>query len=141
MSSYLNIYLEKKKEGEEKGERLLLCSISRAGTLYQLFYDNKPGTPNEQGVYEFTSDDLNPITEEIDVAISRCMLNIMHLKDNIRLVSDKDTIRDLLDDLATDREYLDDLKEQKVIISTLYVLFSDINQEWCSFNKLYWKVD
>lgn len=141
MSSFLEIYLKrKKKEGEEKEERLLFSSISRGTTLYELFYENKPGIPSEQCIYEFTSKDLRPISDELDTAIARSIVSIMDLKDNIRLIAGKDTIEDLLDRLRVEKEYLDELKQQKAMIDTLYVLFMDIDEDWCDFNKLYWKI-
>lgn len=98
MSSYLNIYLQrKKKEGEEKEERLLLCSISRADSIYNLFYDNNICTSMEDRFHKFTYHDLETVIHVIDCRISEILLEIATTKQNLPLVSDKDAVLEIFD--------------------------------------------
>lgn len=141
--SYLEIYLQKKrKEGEEKGERLLLCSISRANEIYETFYTNQLGAKrDEDGFHEFSSDDISALIDEIELNISGWVYKISHIKETIPLINEKETLNTMLEDLESDKEYLQDLRDLKAAMSTLSILFSDVNEEWCAFDKLYWKID
>lgn len=146
MGSYLNIYLEKKKkEGEEKGERLLLCTISRANDLYSLFYNNNIyncTTTDEDGrsIHEFDSSSFNELIEYNDQLIAKTLLKIAELKEVLPLITDKDSINDLLDQLSTNKEYFQELMTEKATLNTLSIIFSDINT-YSDFDKLYWKID
>ena len=142
MSSYLSIYLQrKKKEGEEDGERLLLVSISRANEMYSAFHDNNIGIVKEDSFHEFTESDLDEVIRENDEAIARATTQIQHLKDSLPLISDRETIREVMEDIQSDKEYLQSLIVDRANISTLQMMFSDIGKEWCDFDKLYWRID
>lgn len=142
MSSYLNIYLQKKKKEEEENvERLLLCSISRANDIYSLFYDNKPGSCRENDMHEFTSEDLDTISSEIDREIANEIIRINNLKNDIHLVSDKDVINEMLDNLDTARDWLETIKRHREALDTMYMIFNDVGKEWSAFDKLYWSID
>lgn len=141
MSSYLSIYLQRKeREGEEEGERLLLVSISRANEMYGVFYSNSIGIAREDDYHEFTQSDLDAVMRENDEAIARALAQIYHLKESLPLISDSETIREVMEDLATDKEYYQDLMRDKANISTLQMLFHDVGTEWSDFDKLYWKI-
>ena len=140
MGSYLEIYLQKKKkEGEKEGERLLLCSVSRANEIYSLFYDNNIGRMCDENYHEFTSDDIDSVMIGIDEAIQRMQDNINNAKEYLTLVSDKSVITDMLDDISSNKEYIKDLMNQKSMMNALYIIFEDINK-YSSFDKVYWKI-
>lgn len=142
MSSYLSIYLEKKpKEGEEKGERLLLCSISRGSTLYEQFYDNRPGIPNEDNVYQITSGDLVRISDELERQISSEEICLNESKLNLSLIHDTDSIKELLADIKSDKEYLEQLKSSNSMILCMINLFDDVGENWSDFSKIYWRIE
>ena len=145
MSSYLNIYLQKKKkEGEEEGELLQLCSICRVNDLYALFYDNSIGNyadAGEKHLHEFTSNDLDTVIKGIEHNTAKTLIQISEIKDAIPLVSDKETIEDLLEELKSNKEYLQMLMNQKSALDTLYCIFDDMGEEWCNFDKVYWEID
>lgn len=147
MASYLNIYLQKKKkEGEEKEERLLLCCISRANDIYSWFYDNNIGRRTdivENGVtlHEFTASDIDDVIKEIDNMIAKSLIAISHTKEALPLVTNKDAIEDLLENLQIDKDYLRDLMHQKASLESLWFIFSDVNEDYSDFEKLYWSVD
>lgn len=143
MSSYLNIYLEKKKkEGEEKGERLLLCSISRVNEIYNVFYDHGLGSQREEdGMHEFTSNDISSVIDDVECNISSWLYKILHIKETLPLITEKDTLADMIEELESDKEYLQELMDLRATLSTLSIIFSDVNEEWCAFDKLYWKID
>lgn len=141
MASYLNIYLQrKKKEGEDGWERLLLCSISRANEIYSLFYDNSVGRMTENNYHEFTSDDINSLIIDIDEAISRTLSKICDMKEALPLISNKDAIADVMEDISSDRSYLRTLLDQKAAVTALCQLFDDIGEDWCDFDRIYWKI-
>ena len=141
MSSYLEIYLQKKKkEGEEKGERLLLCSISRADEIYSLFYDNNVGCTTDDGLHEFDSSDFTALIDELTERMSNVLMDIMHDKENLHLISNKDSIAEILDSIKCSKEYYQRLMSDRTILMSLGTLFSDVGKEWCDFNKLYWKI-
>lgn len=142
MSSYLNIYLEKKpKEGEEKGERLLLCSISRPTSIYALFYDNRPGIPNEDNLYTVDPGDLVHITDELERQISSEENHIYEKKLNLQLIRDKEAITDVLDSLKTDREYLEQLKMEHSMLLGIAMILDDVGKAWSDFSKIYWRIE
>lgn len=142
MSSYLNIYLERKpKEGEEKGERLLLCSISRGSSLYEQFYDNRPGIPNEDNFYKVDSADLFTISDELENQISSEEMCINEKKLNLSLIMNKEAILDVLDDLKNDKKYLEQLKTDCAMIIGIANVFSDVGKEWSDFNGIYWRIE
>jgi len=142
MSSYLNIYLEKKpKEGEKNGERLLLCSITRSTDIYTMFYDNRPGIPSEEGLYSVTDDDLVNITHELERQISTKEIYIYETKLNLSLIKDKEAIDEILDNLKTNKEYLEQLKSQHAMLMGISMLVSDVGEDWCDFSKIYWRIE
>lgn len=142
MGSYLNIYLQKKKkEREEKGERLLLCSISRADSIYNLFYDNNICTSMEDRFHKFTYHDLETVIHVIDCRISEILLEIATTKQNLPLVSDKDAVLEIFDQLSTNENIVRDLMKEKVILESLATLFGDISEDWCDFDGLYWSIE
>lgn len=142
MSSYLSIYLQKKKkEGEEQEERLLLCSISRANELYNLFYENRVGKAVEDNLYEFTCEDLSSLIIGIDEAIARVMSNVHDMKENLSYISNKEVIREILDDISADKECIKELFNQKAEIETMSFLFEDVGTDYCPFDKLYWCIE
>jgi len=143
MSSYLNIYLQKKKkDGEEQGERLLLCSISRANEIYGLFYDNQVGRiTDDERLHEFTCADIDSLNIDIDEAVERTTSRIYEMKENLSCISNKDAIHEILDDISSDKEYVRQLLNGKAVVNTLYTLFCDIGEAYCSFDKLYWSID
>ena len=57
------------------------------------------------------------------------------------MINEKETLNTMLEDLESDKEYLQDLRDLKATMSALSILFSDVNEEWCAFDKLYWKID
>lgn len=142
MSSYLSIYLQKKKkEGEEQEERLLLCSISRANELYNLFYENRVGRAVEDNLYEFTCKDLSSLIIGIDEAIARVMSSVHDMKENLSYISNKEAIREILDDISADKECIKELFNQKAEIETMSFLFEDVGTDYCPFDKLYWCIE
>lgn len=142
MSSYLNIYLERKpKEGEESGERLLLCSISRVSPIYSLFYDNDIGFYQEDGYHEFTHGDFNEVIDDLTDDCSKFLLDIAHLKENLPLVSEKESITDILDQINSSKNYVQELMHRRSNLMALGTLFADVGEEWSDFSKLYWKID
>lgn len=142
MSSYLNIYLEKrKKEGEENGERLLLCSISRANNLYSLFRDNNIGVCTEGNMHKFTVSDINAVIDELNMNISRVLADIAHLKEVLPLVSEKESVSDMYDNIITSKNYYQELMSDRAMLMALGSLFADINEDWSDFTGLYWKID
>jgi len=145
MSSYLNIYLQKKKkEGEEKGELLQLCSICRVNDLYALFYDNSIGNyadVGEKHLHEFTSKDLDTVVKEVEHNIAKTLIQISETKDALSSVSNKEAVEDLLEELKSDKEYLQMLMNQKSALDTLYFIFDDMGEKWCNFDKVYWEID
>lgn len=143
MGSYLNIYLQrKKKDGEEQGERLLLCSISRANEIYGLFYDNQVGKVVDNGrLHEFTCEDIESLTIDIDEAIARVTARVYEMKENLSCISNKDAIHEILDDISADKECIRELLDEKSAVNTLYTLFSDVGKDYCTFDKLYWYIE
>lgn len=142
MSSYLNIYLQrKKKEGEEKGERLLLCSISRVNNIYSIFYENNIGKPVDDRFHEFTAEDLDPVIDDLTERISTTLIDIAHAKEMLPLLSEKNSIAETMDSLKSDKSYYQDLMSERTTIMTLGSLLADISESWCDFDKLYWKID
>lgn len=142
MSSYLSIYLQKKKkEGEEQGERLLLCSISRANELYNLFYENRIGKAVEDNLYEFTCKDVSSLVIDIDEAIARMMANVYEMKENLSYISNKESIREILDDISADKECIRELLNQKAEVEAISFLFEDVGTDYCPFDKLYWCIE
>lgn len=142
MSSYLNIYLErKKKDGERDGERLLLYSISRANPIYSLFYDNSIGICREDNLHEFKTSDLYGVLEEMEHKIPKELIDNAELKQYLQLISNKDAIVEMLDQIKANKDYINELMEERVNLCTLYAVFNDVGEEWCSFEKLYWKID
>lgn len=142
MSSYLSIYLQKKKkEGEEQGERLLLCSISRANELYNLFYENRVGKAVEDNLYEFTCKDVSSLVIDIDEAIARVMANVYEMKENLSYISNKESIREILDDISADKECIRELLNQKAEVEAISFLFEDVGTDYCPFDKLYWCIE
>lgn len=146
MSSYLNIYLQKKrKDGKEEVERLKLCSISRSNELYSLFYDNNVGLVtdikiNHETLHEFTADDFDDISKHVDEEISRTLLRIYETKETLPLITSNEAVDEALENLASDKEYFRDLLNQKTTLSTLYFIFSDVGN-YSDFDKLYWSID
>lgn len=144
MGSYLNIYLEKKKkEGEEKGERLLLCSISGAEDMFSLFYDEDVGIvtkEDEEIFHKFTSDDLVRLIDDIDINIAKTLLRISRAKELLPLVTDKESINEMTEEITSDYNYLEYLNNNKSTVRALCVIFSDIDEEWCDFSGLCWSV-
>lgn len=141
MSSYLNIYLEKKpKEGEEKGERLLLCSVSRGSALYDLFYDNRPGVPSEDNIYQITSEDLVSMSDALEKQISLEEICLNESKLNLPLIHDAESIRELLADIKSDKEYLERLKSDNSMMLCMINMFDDIGKEWSDFSGIYWRI-
>jgi hypothetical protein len=142
--SFLSIYLEKKKkEGEEKEERLLLCSISRANEIYSLFYDNGIGVridSEDKTIHKFTVNDINDVCDNIDELIVECLMRMSEQKEMLPLISDKDSITALLEEHHSDKEYLRELMNQKVALNTLYSIFADIG-DYSDFNGLYWIIE
>lgn len=142
MSSYLNIYLEKrKKEGEENGERLLLCSISRVNSLYSLFRDNNIGVCTEDNMHKFTVSDINAVIDELSISISKVLADIAHLKEVLPLVSEKESVSDMYDNILTSKNYYQELMSDRAMLMALGSLFADINEDWSDFTGLYWKID
>lgn len=142
MSSYLSIYLQKKKkEGEEQEERLLLCSISRANELYNLFYENRIGKAVEDNLYEFTCKDVSSLVIDIDEAIARTMANVYEMKENLSYISNKESIREILDDISADKECIRELLNQKAEVEAISFLFEDVGTDYCPFDKLYWCIE
>lgn len=140
MSSYLEIYLQKKKrEGEEKGERLLLCSISRADEMYSIFRDNNIGFVTEDNLHEFTSDEFNSLINELTERISTILLDTAHIKESLPLISNKDSIADALDTIRTNKQYYQELMCERATLMALCSLFEDIDKDWSDFDKIYWK--
>lgn len=140
MSSYLEIYLQKKKkEGEEKGERLLLCSISRADEMYSIFRDNNIGFVTEDNLHEFTSDEFNSLINELTERMSTILLDTAHIKESLPLISNKDSIADALDTIRTNKQYYQELMCERTTLMTLCSLFEDIDKDWSDFDKIYWK--
>jgi len=142
MSSYLNIYLERKpKEGEEKGERLLLCSISRGFALYELFYDNRPGIPSEENIYEITSADLVSMSDELEKEIASEEIYLNESKLNLSLIHDTESIGELLSNIRSDKEYLEQLKLKNSMLLCMINLFNDVGESWSGFSKIYWRIE
>lgn len=142
MSSYLNIYLEKKpKEGEEKGERLLLCSISRGITLYDVFYDNRPGIPSEENIYRITSEDLVTVSNQLEKEIASEEIHLIESKLNLSLIHDTESIGELLANIRSDKEYLEQLKMKNSMVICMANIFDDVGKEWSNFSKIYWKIE
>ena len=142
MSSYLNIYLERKpKEGEEKGERLLLCSISRGSTLYDVFYDNKPGIPSEENIYRVTSGDLVNVSNQLEKEIASEEICLNENKLNLSLIHDTESIGELLANIRSDKEYLEQLKMKNSMAICMINIFDDVDKEWSGFSKIYWKIE
>ena len=142
MSSYLNIYLEKKpKEGEGKVERLLLCSISRGSSLYELFDDNRPGVPSEENVYQITSGDLVNISDELEKQISSEEICLIESKLNLSLIHDTESIGELLANIKSDKEYLERLKSDNSMILCMINMFDDVGKDWSDFSKIYWRIE
>lgn len=142
MSSYLNIYLEKKpKEGEGKGERLLLCSISRGSVLYDLFYDNRPGIPSEENVYQITSEDLVCMSDELEKEISSEEIYLNESKLNLSLIHDTESIKELLENIKSDKEYLEQLKSRNSMILCMINLLHDVGESWSDFSKIHWRIE
>ena len=142
MSSYLNIYLEKKpKEGEEKGERLLLCSISRGSTLYDVFYDNRPGIPSEENIYRITSGDLVNVSNELEKEIASEEICLIESKLNLSLIHDTESIGELLANIRSDKEYLEQLKMKNSMVICMINIFDDVDKECSNFSEIYWKIE
>lgn len=147
MSSYLTIYLEKKKkEGEKEGERLLLCSISRSNTLYDLFYDyniysNTIEDKDGRSIHEFTSSNISSAINSIDELITNTLIDIKEVKDSIPLVSNKDVVNELLEQLSSDKKYFQELMNEKFMLEALCNVFDDVSESYSGFSKLYWKID
>jgi len=142
MSSYLSIYLERKpEEGKEKGERLLLCSISRGSNLYSLFYDNRPGIPSEDNFYEVDSEELIRLSDEIGNNASSEEICIGEKRLNLRLIQDKEAITEVLDQLKSDKEYLKQLRSDESMLTAIALMIYDVGKEWSDFSKVLWRIE
>jgi hypothetical protein len=66
-------------------------------------------------------------------------MDIMHDKENLHLISNKDSIAEILDSIKCSKEYYQRLMSDRTILMSLGTLFSDVGKEWCDFDKIYWK--
>lgn len=139
MSSYLNIYLERKPE--YGGEKLLLCSISSASDIYNIFFDNNIGVKDEDGYHEFSHSDFDSIIDDLTEDVSKTLLETTHLKENLPLVSEKESISEMLDQISSNKDYIEWLRHRRSYLMALGIILSDVGESWSDFSKLYWKID
>lgn len=69
------------------------------------------------------------------------MANVYEMKENLSYISNKESIREILDDISADKECIRELLNQKAEVEAISFLFEDVGTDYCPFDKLYWCIE
>ena len=138
MSSYLNIYVQPKKEAGQEPNKMCLCSASRSSKLYQAIneagyfyaYTTIGGDAEEQ-FYELTSGLISSIcqdsNQEIQVTENRLNEYEKHAAGNSEIIQE----------IISTKEYLEELKETYNQLCFIKQVVYDTESGFNDFEKVF----